>query len=266
MRTKTLTTEAQRSHREPQRGSANAPRFILQQPGRPGNPKLVLRRACHYTLSAACRRNQLGAVSLNRSKTMSSLSGFSRVAATTLVCALACSLVMAQDIAGGAGVLLASADVEAKLGKGIFTPAQNKPHVNKTLEKKPIARSVRSAHPRANTAGNRSGNTGTTGNTGSSGNRSGAGTRPAMDAEAYTKQGDDFFDAGKYDQAAQSYQQAIKLRADYADAYLNLGETYFNLVRLDEAITADNQAIFRKPDFAEAYKALRLAQFRKNNA
>jgi len=29
MRTKTLTTEAQRSHREPQRGSANAPRFIF---------------------------------------------------------------------------------------------------------------------------------------------------------------------------------------------------------------------------------------------
>src|SRR5712691_3220378 len=34
MRTKTLTTEAQRSHREPQRGSANAPRFIFQQPAR----------------------------------------------------------------------------------------------------------------------------------------------------------------------------------------------------------------------------------------
>src|SRR5437868_258866 len=34
MRTKTLTTEAQRSHREPQRGSANAPRFIFQQPVR----------------------------------------------------------------------------------------------------------------------------------------------------------------------------------------------------------------------------------------
>src|SRR5438132_13001245 len=29
---KNTTTEAQRSHREPQRGSANAPRFIFQQP------------------------------------------------------------------------------------------------------------------------------------------------------------------------------------------------------------------------------------------
>ena len=179
---------------------------------------------------------------------MSKHSAFSRVAATTLVCALACSLVMAQDIAGGAGVLLASADVEAKLGKGIFTPAQSKPHVNKAPDKKTVTRSVRSAHPRANTAGNRSGNTGTTGNTGSSGSRSGAGTRPAMDAEAYNKQGDDFFDAGKYDQAAQSYQQAIKLRTDYADAYLNLGETYFNLGRYDEAIAADNKAISLKSE------------------
>src|SRR2546422_4573682 len=36
MRTKTLTTEALRSHREPQRGSVNAPRFIFQQPVRDG--------------------------------------------------------------------------------------------------------------------------------------------------------------------------------------------------------------------------------------
>src|SRR5207253_4115944 len=182
-----------------------------------------------------------------------------RAIATAIALLLACSLVMAQDIAGGAGVLLASADVEAKLGKGIFTPAQSKPHVNKTPDKKTVTRSVRSAHPRANTAGNRSGNTGTTGNTGSSGNRSGAGTRPAMDAEGYNKQGDDFFDAGKYDQAAQSYQQAIKLRTDYADAYLNLGETYFNLGRYDEAIAADNKAISLKSDWAEAYRALGIA-------
>src|SRR5437667_3498327 len=100
---------------------------------------------------------------------MSKHSAFSRVAATTLVCALACSLVMAQDISGGAGVLLASADVEAKLGKGIFTPAQNKTHATKTLEKKTVARSVRSAHAtRQTTANNRETNT----NTNTSGNNS----------------------------------------------------------------------------------------------
>src|SRR5438128_11052909 len=77
-----------------------------------------------------------------------------RAIATAIALLLACSLVMAQDIAGGAGVLLASADVEAKLGKGIFTPAQSKPHVNKAPDKKTVARSVRSAHPRTNTAAN----------------------------------------------------------------------------------------------------------------
>jgi len=29
-----------------------------------------------------------------------------------------------------------------------------------------------------------------------------------MDAESYNKRGDDFFDAGKYDEAATAYQQA----------------------------------------------------------
>src|SRR2546429_8521008 len=84
----------------------------------------------------------------------------SRVTGAALAFLLAYAAVIAQDIAGGAGALLASADVEAKLGKGIFTPAQSKPHVNKAPEKKTVARSVRAAHPPANTAGNRPGNTG----------------------------------------------------------------------------------------------------------
>src|SRR5438105_12708586 len=92
-----------------------------------------------------------------------------RAIATAIALLLACSLVMAQDIAGGAGVLLASADVEAKLGKGIFTPAQNKTHATKTLEKKTVERSVRSAHAtRQTTANNRETNT----NTNTSGNNS----------------------------------------------------------------------------------------------
>src|SRR5205809_5651806 len=119
----------------------------------------------------------------------------------------------AQDISGGAGVLLASADVEAKLGKGIFTPAQNKTHATKTLEKKTVERSVRSAHAtRQTTANNRETNTNTnTRRNTSSGNNN----RPtndvsggplggpprrvggSLDAESFNKQGDDFFDAGQ---------------------------------------------------------------------
>src|ERR1041385_6390397 len=94
---------------------------------------------------------------------------FSRLAAVASLLAITYAALIAQDISGGAGVLLASADVEARLGKGIFTPAQNKPHATKTLEKKTVARSVRSAHAtRQTTATNRQTNT----NTNSSGNNS----------------------------------------------------------------------------------------------
>src|SRR5437016_12031959 len=55
----------------------------------------------------------------------------------------------AQDIGGGASVLIASADVEAKLGKGIFSTPQNRSHAPKHIEKKTVDRStVRSAHTR----------------------------------------------------------------------------------------------------------------------
>src|SRR5713101_2554673 len=110
---------------------------------------------------------------------MSKPSTLSRVAASTLALVLTFGLAIAQDISGGAGVLLASADVEAKLGKGIFTPAQNRPHAAKTLEKKTVTRTVRSAHTtRQTTAGNRqSNNSGgdSTGNTSSGNTNSGSG-------------------------------------------------------------------------------------------
>src|SRR6185295_2087086 len=177
----------------------------------------------------------------------------SRLATIALLLAVAYAALIAQDISGGAGVLLASADVEAKLGKGIFTPAQNKTHATKTLEKKTVARSVRAAHAtRQTTANNRETNTNTSGNNSSgntnrstndnvSGGPLGGPARRvggSLDAEAFNKQGDDFFDAGQFDKAAASYQKAIKERPDYEDAYVNLSETYYNLGRYDEAITA----------------------------
>ena len=77
---------------------------------------------------------------------------FSRLAAVLLSVLMTCvSIAQRQDISGGAGVLVASADVEAKLGKGIFTPVQSKPHLNKAPEKRTVVR----AHPRTNTAGRR---------------------------------------------------------------------------------------------------------------
>jgi hypothetical protein len=75
--------------------------------------------------------------------TLSAILAFSCLANTT---------VRAQDISGGAGVLLASADVEAKLGKGIFSTPKNQAHAPKHFEKKTVVRPARSAaHPQKQT-------------------------------------------------------------------------------------------------------------------
>src|SRR5438094_2069260 len=102
----------------------------------------------------------------------------------------------AQDISGGASVLLASADVEARLGKGIFTTQRNVAHATKRLEV--IAR-VKSAHVRQTGTG-----TGqqTTGNTNANGDLNGGplgdAARRVLTAEQLNEQGDAYFDEAKY--------------------------------------------------------------------
>src|SRR5262245_14947078 len=75
---------------------------------------------------------------------------YSRVVVSSLVLALSgffdCGAILAQDISGGSSMMTASADVEAKLGKGIFTPAPNRVHAVKPVEKRILVSSVRSAH------------------------------------------------------------------------------------------------------------------------
>src|SRR5256885_3600099 len=130
----------------------------------------------------------------------------------------------AQDIGGGASVLIASADVEAKLGKGIFSTPQNRAHAPKHIEKKTIARStVRAAHTRGTAdsgkqgtdsakQGSDSSKQGTdSGKQGSDSGKetgrvddTGLGAKPLGDAakrvltaEEYNKRGDSYFDAGQ---------------------------------------------------------------------
>src|SRR5580765_1899261 len=84
---------------------------------------------------------------------MSISSTASRVFAFSMTLVFAFAPTLAQDISGGAGVLLASADVEAKLGKGIFTPAQNRPHAAKRLGRNTATDAVLSAHTSRSTTG-----------------------------------------------------------------------------------------------------------------
>src|SRR5882724_5749418 len=205
-----------------------------------------------------------------------------------LVLSFSVTTVRAQDISGGAGALLASADVEAKLGKGIFSTPPNKAHAPKHFEKKTVARPARAAaHPqRQTTASGRQETARVTKppRTADSTKPRNESSKPRVEsskprvesskprtesskppdepakhvltAEEYNRQGDDFFDAGQYEKAAASYQQAVHLQPNYPEAYLNLGETYFNLARYDEAIAADKQAIQQKANWGAAYHAL----------
>src|ERR1700694_1245532 len=131
-----------------------------------------------------------------------------------LVFSFSVTSVRAQDISGGAGALLASADVEAKLGKGIFSTPKNQAHAPKHFEKKTVVRPTRAAaHPQRQTTASGRQETArvtkpsrptdsTKPRVGSSKPRVGSSkptdepAKHVLTAEEYNKQGDDFFDAG----------------------------------------------------------------------
>src|SRR5713226_9674631 len=156
-----------------------------------------------------------------------------------------------QDISGGASADIASAgDLENRLGIGVFTNLQNFAHASRRVEKKTVSRPDTPARPKkpTTTGGNRE-----PARTGEPRTHPGKPVKPALNAEALSEQGDDFFDAGDYEKAVESYQKAVGLQPKYPEAYLNLGNAYFNLARYDEAIAAYKKAVELKPDWAEAY-------------
>ena len=63
-------------------------------------------------------------------------------------------------------------------------------------------------------------------------------------------------DQGKLDEAIANYQQALRLKPDYAEAYNNLGNALKDQGKLEEAIASYQQALRLKPDYAEAYNNL----------
>jgi tetratricopeptide (TPR) repeat protein len=65
--------------------------------------------------------------------------------------------------------------------------------------------------------------------------------------------------AGKLTEAAAHYEQALRLRPDYAEAHDDLGAILARVGKLDEAIGHYQQALRIKPDFAEAHDNLGAA-------
>jgi tetratricopeptide (TPR) repeat protein len=76
---------------------------------------------------------------------------------------------------------------------------------------------------------------------------------------AYNNLGLAYNNLGRYNEAIDSYKQAIKIKPDYTEAYNNLGVVYGNLGRGIDSIDAYKQAIKFKPDYAMAYYNLGLA-------
>lgn len=56
------------------------------------------------------------------------------------------------------------------------------------------------------------------------------------DAAAWNRKGEESSKAGKYNDAIESFKQALKLRPEFFDALMNLGAAYQHAGHIDEAI------------------------------
>ncbi len=64
---------------------------------------------------------------------------------------------------------------------------------------------------------------------------------------------------GQIDEAIRQYQEALRLKPDYADAHYNLGIALAKKGQIDEAIRQFQEALRLKPDYAEAHYNLGIA-------
>ena len=87
---------------------------------------------------------------------------------------------------------------------------------------------------------------------------------PSADAGAEAKRlykaGIKYGHAGLYSQAAQTLEQAVKLKPDYAEAYLSLGHAYSDLHQWDRAVDNLRKGLALKPGDKDSRNRLAFAQ------
>jgi tetratricopeptide (TPR) repeat protein len=84
--------------------------------------------------------------------------------------------------------------------------------------------------------------------------------RPVLrDVGFYFNRGNDHSNSGKYEEAIESYKQAIKLNPDDAYAHTRLGVAYRKSGMYEDAIESYKQAIRINPDDADAHQSLGYA-------
>ncbi len=83
--------------------------------------------------------------------------------------------------------------------------------------------------------------------------------KPGISAEAYNEQGDEFRNAGKYDEALAAYCKAISLKPDYAEPYYGIGWIHNEREEFDQAVDPLEHAIRYQPNYPLALGELGLA-------
>jgi predicted O-linked N-acetylglucosamine transferase (SPINDLY family) len=70
------------------------------------------------------------------------------------------------------------------------------------------------------------------------------------------KAGNAHFAAGRFEQAVIAYQDALRLRQDFAPVHANLGHLFLSMGRVDEALASCQKALALQPDLAQAQNNL----------
>jgi Ca-activated chloride channel family protein len=88
------------------------------------------------------------------------------------------------------------------------------------------------------------------------------------DAASLDAKGLELYRARKFEEAIKSYQEAIKLKQDFAEAYYHLGDAYFQLAQYKKAIEAYKQAARYRPESPVVYNNIgtsynKLGEYKK---
>lgn len=68
----------------------------------------------------------------------------------------------------------------------------------------------------------------------------------------------------QFEEAITEYQEAIRIRHDFAEAHNGLGNVYYNLDKLDQALTEYQAAVFLNPAYIEAHLNIATLHYKKN--
>jgi tetratricopeptide (TPR) repeat protein len=76
------------------------------------------------------------------------------------------------------------------------------------------------------------------------------------EAKRLYKLGVQYGNAGRYREAAESFEQAVKLNPEYAEAYLSLGHAYYDLEQWEQAVDNIERGLRLKPKHKDSQERL----------